>query len=304
MANIRDIAKKTGYSVSTISRVINEYPYIKEEKRQKVLAVMKELNYIPNKTAQNLSHGKTKNVGVILPFTNHAYYDQLLNGIIKEAFLHSYKITLLPTNYDPALEQQYLNQFAAKEFDGLIITTMANKPQFYEDYLSYGPIVFCQDVHLENASCVFIDLASSLYEALLYLKEQGVKKLGVTLGRSKKISQDSVLIERLSRKVFPDFDSDNIFWDCFSAEDGLQAATFFAERKVDGILANGDEVAAVILRNYSTPKVVGRENLLISEVMNFSSIDHHLKDCGRQAFQLFYQGNLEKICLPYKLIRR
>lgn len=304
MANIRDIAKATGYSVSTISRVINDYPYIKEEKRQKVLAVMKEMNYIPNKTAQNLSHGKTKNVGVILPFVNHPYYDQLLNGIIKEAFLHSYKITLLPTNYDPVLERQYLNQFAAKEFDGLIITTMANKPQVYEEYLPYSPIIFCQNVQLANASCVYIDLASSIREALQYLKEQGVRKLGITLGRSKKISQESVLVERLSHEVFPDFDPANIFWDCFSAEDGLQAAPFFAEREVDGILTNGDEVAAIILRNYPTPIVVGRENLLISEVMNFSTIDHQVGDCGRKAFQLFYQRSQEKICLPYTLIKR
>lgn len=304
MANIRDIAKKTGYSVSTISRVINNYPYIKEEKRQKVLAVMKELNYVPNKTAQNLSHGETKNIGVVLPFTNHPYYTKLLSGIMEEAFLHSYKITLLPTNYNPDLEKDYLDQFAAKEFDGVIITTMANRPDFYCDYLTYGSVVFCQKINLENVGCVYIDMESSIHEALLYLKERGVKKLGVTLGRSKKISQDSVLIERLSYKVFPDFDPENIFWDCFSGEDGPEAAEFFAKKQVDGILVNSDELAAVILRNYPTPVVVGRENLLISEVMNFSSIDHHLIDCGRQAFQLFFQKRQDKICLPYELVQR
>lgn len=304
MANIRDIAKKTGYSISTISRVINDYPYIKEEKRQKVLSVMKELNYVPNKTAQNLSHGETKNIGVVLPFTDHPYYNKLLSGIMNEAFLYSYKITLLPTNYNPKLEKIYLDQFAAKEFDGLIITTMANRPDFYRDYLNYGPVVFCQKISLKDVGCVYIDLESSILEALTYLKQRGVKKLGVTLGRSKKISQDSVLIEKLSYQVFPDFDSSNIFWDCFSGEDGPQAAEFFAKKKVDGLLVNSDELAAVILRHYPTPLVVGRENLLISEVMNFSSIDHHLTDCGRIAFQLFYQKKSDKICLPYELIRR
>ena len=73
MANIRDIAKMTGYSVSTVSRVINNHPYVDEKKREQILAVMKELNYVPNRSAQNLSYGKTKNIGVILPFINHAY---------------------------------------------------------------------------------------------------------------------------------------------------------------------------------------------------------------------------------------
>lgn len=65
MANIRDIAKITGYSVSTISRVINNHPYVDDKKREKVLKVMAELNYVPNRSAQNLSFGKTKNIGVI-----------------------------------------------------------------------------------------------------------------------------------------------------------------------------------------------------------------------------------------------
>lgn len=59
MANIRDIARLTGYSVSTVSRVINNNPYVSEEKRRKILAVMKEVNYIPNYTARALSVGKT-----------------------------------------------------------------------------------------------------------------------------------------------------------------------------------------------------------------------------------------------------
>ncbi|GCF94053.1 LacI family transcriptional regulator [Enterococcus florum] len=307
MANIRDVAKATGYSVSTISRVINNYPYVKEEKRQHVLKVMDELNYIPNKTAQNLSHGETKNIGVIIPFTNHPYFDQLLNGIIREAFLHSYKITLLPTNYDQELEKIYLEQFAAKEFDGLIVTTKANPSDVFKPYLTYGTIVFCQNVSLDNVGSVYIDLASSIPEALHFMKEQGVKNLGVTLGRSKRISRNSKLIQKSCKEIFPDFDPNNIFWDCFVREDGVQAAAFFVEKEVDGILTIGDEVAAVILQHYSDalrPMIVGRENLLISEVMNFSTIDHHLDACGRKAFQLFYTKEITRIKLPYTLIKR
>ena len=57
MANIRDIAKLTGYSVSTISRVINNNPYVDEQKRQEILRVMEQVNYIPNHTARVLSSG-------------------------------------------------------------------------------------------------------------------------------------------------------------------------------------------------------------------------------------------------------
>lgn len=60
MSNIRDIAKEAGVSVTTVSRVINNHPYVTEEKRNKVMQTMKTLNYIPNHLAVNLSRGKIR----------------------------------------------------------------------------------------------------------------------------------------------------------------------------------------------------------------------------------------------------
>ena len=66
---------------------INQHPYVDEaQTNREVLKVIKELNYVPNANARQLSSGKTKNIGVILPYTNHPYFDQLLSGIIEVAF--------------------------------------------------------------------------------------------------------------------------------------------------------------------------------------------------------------------------
>ncbi|MDT2661421.1 LacI family DNA-binding transcriptional regulator [Enterococcus hulanensis] len=306
MANIRDIAKITGYSVSTISRVINNHPYVDDKKRAKVLEVMAELNYVPNRSAQNLSYGKTKNIGVILPFVNHDYYDQMLSGIMQAAFDHGYQISLLPTNYDQKLEKRYLAEFSKRSFDGLIVTTKANSIQVFLDYLQYGPIIFCEEIPNADVSCVYINLKNSLKEAFSYLKERGVTHPGMTLGRSKNISHNSELSIRIAKEIYPDFDEANIFWDCIVAEDGIQAARFFKKQKVDGILTFGDSIAATILQQYKTnkPLVIGRENLLISEVMGFSTIDHHLAECGKKAFETFYHHKQEKICIPHHFIKR
>lgn len=306
MANIRDIAKLTGYSVSTISRVINNHPYVDDEKRAKVLEVMTELNYVPNRSAQNLSYGKTKNIGVILPFVNHAYYDQMLSGILQAAFDHGYQISLLPTNYDQALEKRYLEEFAKRSFDGLIVTTKSNPIKEFFDYFQYGPIIFCEEIPNADVSCVYINLKQSLREAFSYIKEKGIKRPGMTLGRSKNISHNSRFSIRIAKEVYPDFDEANIFWDCIMASDGIQAARFFKEQKVDGILTFGDDIAATILQQYRTnkPLVIGRENLLISEVMGFSTLDHHLPECGKKSFEAFYHNKHEKICVPHDFIKR
>lgn len=307
MANIRDIAKQTGYSVSTISRVINDYPYVDEKKRKHVLAVMKELNYVPNSTARHLSYGKNRNIGVILPFTNHSYFDQVLSGIMQEAFLSNYKVTLLPTNYDAEVELAYLSQFVAKEFDGLIITSRANTIETLLPYQKYGPIVFCEEIKDVEASCVYINRKESVREGLMYLKNQGFTRIGVTLGRSRKLSQNSKITVQLCHELFPEFDEEDVFWDCIHYEDGFQAEEFFTKRGIEAIFCNGDDVAAGILkanpsRAYSS--IVGRDNLLASELMQFSTIDHHLQLCGKTAFQQFIENKKEKISIPYTFIIR
>ncbi|WP_427814361.1 LacI family DNA-binding transcriptional regulator [Enterococcus sp. 22-H-5-01] len=307
MANIRDIAKMTGYSVSTVSRVINNHPYVDEKKREQILAVMKELNYVPNRSAQNLSYGKTKNIGVILPFINHAYYDQMLNGIMEAAFEHHYRVTLLPTDYDPQLEQRYLEEFSTKMYDGLIVTTKSNPIEAFKDYHRYGPIIFCENIPDADVSCVYYNLDNSLREAFTFLKAHGVQHVGITLGRSKNISHNSKVTLQVVKEVFPQFNEQNIFWDCcVHGQDGEKAAAFFKKRKVDGILTNGDEVAAIILEQYgnSAPLVVGRENILVSRLLGFSSIDHHLTEIGQRAFNAFFENKKEKICIQHDFIER
>ncbi|MDT2736934.1 LacI family DNA-binding transcriptional regulator [Enterococcus pseudoavium] len=306
MANIRDIAKITGYSVSTISRVINHHPYVDDQKRARVLEVMTELNYVPNRSAQNLSYGRTKNIGVILPFVNHDYYDQLLSGIMQAAFDHGYQISLLPTNYDQELEKRYLVDFSKRSFDGLIVTTKANSIRAFLDYLQYGPIIFCEEIPNADVSCVYINLKKSIKEAFAYMKENGVVNPGMTLGRSKNISHNSEFSIQKAKEIYPNFNEANIFWDCIVPEDGIQGAVFFKKRKVDGILTFGDTIAATILQQYegNKPLVIGRENLLISEVMGFSTIDHHLAEYGKKAFEAFYYDKHEKTCVPHHFTKR
>lgn len=71
MPNIKDIAKIAGVSVSTVSRVLNNHPYVSEEKKDAVRRAMEACNYQPNINAVHLSKGETFLIGVVVPFTNH-----------------------------------------------------------------------------------------------------------------------------------------------------------------------------------------------------------------------------------------
>ena len=74
MATLKDVAKASGLTVGTVSRVLNNRGYISDKTREKVYQVMKELNYQPNETARALSKQKSNTIGVILPNIEHPYF--------------------------------------------------------------------------------------------------------------------------------------------------------------------------------------------------------------------------------------
>ena len=78
MTNIRKIAELAGVSVSTVSRVLNNHPYVNEQKRKEILAIIEELNYTQNVNAIHLVKGKTNVIGVLLPHVNDQYYSAII----------------------------------------------------------------------------------------------------------------------------------------------------------------------------------------------------------------------------------
>src|SRR4051812_29456496 len=184
MTNIRDLAKIAGVSVTTVSRVLNNHPYVSEEKRHKVLAAIKESNYQPNINAVHLSMGKTFLVGVVVPFIDHPYFSLLIKGIAAEALRHNYKLVLFQTNYEKDKELEALQMIKQKQIDGLIICSRISGWALIEEYLSYGPITLCEDTRGRDVSSTFVDHYQGFMTALEYLYQKGHRKIGYCIYRS------------------------------------------------------------------------------------------------------------------------
>jgi DNA-binding LacI/PurR family transcriptional regulator len=121
MANIKDLAKMAGVSKTTVSRVLNNHPYVSEVKKNAVLEAIQSTNYQKNINAVHLSKGNTQLMGVVLPFSDHPYFAQLLKGIAKQAFNHNYKLVLFQTDYIESKEREALQMLKQKQIDSLII---------------------------------------------------------------------------------------------------------------------------------------------------------------------------------------
>ncbi|MCU0488619.1 MAG: LacI family transcriptional regulator [Anaerolineales bacterium] len=93
-ATIRDVARLAGVGLGTVSRVLNASPGVSEATRQRVLAAIDELNFVPNPAARKLSVGRTLNIAVIVPYFTRPSFIERLRGIESRLSKSEYNLTL------------------------------------------------------------------------------------------------------------------------------------------------------------------------------------------------------------------
>lgn len=108
MATIKDVAKKAGVSVCTVSRAIAGKGYIKQETRERIMEVVEELGYAPNKTAVSLKTGQTNLLALVVPSIRNVYYPKLARYVQNYANEKGYMMLLCSTDYKVEKEKEFL----------------------------------------------------------------------------------------------------------------------------------------------------------------------------------------------------
>lgn len=126
MVTIKDVAKATGVSPSTVSRVIADHPRISEATKRKVRKAMKEMGYHPNISARNLVSKKTKSIGVIMPSSadkalQNPFFPEVLRGIGSVAHKKEYSITLSTGTTNEEIYQEVKRMVYGQYVDGIIL---------------------------------------------------------------------------------------------------------------------------------------------------------------------------------------
>ena len=121
MANIKDVAKEAGVSVTTVSRVMNDRGYISEKTRKKVYDAMEKIGYHPNELAKNFFRQKTNIIGLILPDISISFYAEETKYIEEYLYKNGYKLMLCNAYNSKEREKEYINMLQRNKVDGIII---------------------------------------------------------------------------------------------------------------------------------------------------------------------------------------
>ena len=189
MINIRDIARIAGVGVSTVSRVINNHPDVKEQTRERVLEVIRENNYIPNNSARNLKKNSSNNIGVLIKGVFNPFFSEMLDLISKRISKAGYSMILEHHDYLSDDEMNNLiSMIKEKRLQGVIclggnFTEVKNND--FDDI--NVPVVLTSVNHkygkeFSNFSSVSIDNEKSAYSATKYLIDCGHKDIVLMLG--------------------------------------------------------------------------------------------------------------------------
>ncbi|KOY76569.1 Catabolite control protein A [Apilactobacillus kunkeei] len=322
---IYDVARESGVSMATVSRVLNGNSNVRQATKEKVLKVIDDLDYRPNAVARGLASKKTTTVGVIIPDVTDGYFSSLARGIDDIATMYKYNIILANSDDNPDKEASVLNTLLSKQVDGIIFMGNEINDDLRADFKrSDCPIVLAGSVDINNSvPSVNIDYTDAVKNETERLIKNGNSRIAFASGSMK---QDVNKEYRLKGYVSAlenngiKFDEKLVFETKGTYEDGYDLAEQIINDKITAAVATNDELAAGILngmtdRGVSVPQdfeLFTSNNTKLAKMMRpqLSSITQPLYDIGAVAMRLLTKiMNKEEIdnryvVLGYEIVER
>jgi len=181
-----DVAAHAGVSIKTVSNVINNWPYVTEETRQKVLAAIEAIGYRPNHTARSLVTGKTKAIGVLVPDVSNPFFGTAIRACEEALVDDGYSLFLCNTNEDAERERYYLEQLLSRGVDGLILWGSRLSPSELEEIIDASRALVTVELGEEptrpNHTCINVDNRGGSRMATEHLLSEGHRRIGHLAG--------------------------------------------------------------------------------------------------------------------------
>ena len=269
---MKDIARKFGISVATVSRALKDSPRISEQRRREIQQYAREHNFYPNAIGEALRHSRVmpqRVIGVIVPEFTHYYFSSILTGIEEAAAVRGYRIMVALSGEQYEREAHICENFLRYKVCGVIVSQAKDtkNDDHYERLIDAGiPIVFydriCTGV---NASRVVVDDYMGAFKAVTHLIETGCKRIAFYGGPLQlEISKNRFngYKDALLKNGIPI--DDNIIRICDNRADAeiLTPTLMALDTPPDGFFAVNDDTAIGILytvkhAGYRVPEDIG-----------------------------------------------
>lgn len=244
-ATIKDIAKRTGLGLATISKYLNG-GNVREENRKAIEQAIKELDFRVNEFARGLKTSKSKTIGVIIPELSNLFCTNIITIIEDILRQKGYAIIVCDCRTDEKLEYEATEFLINKMVDGIISMPVSSDGKYLELPLAKGIPVVLIDRKVEEYSvdAVVVDNVSASENAVDYLMKNGHKNIGIICGPKDVFTSEQRLLGYyqafVKRGILPK--ERLIAYGSYTVESGYEC--------LKHLMTENKEMSAVFVTNY------------------------------------------------------
>jgi len=253
MIRLVDIAARVGVSVMTVSKALRDRPDVSAATRARIKQAAKEMGYVPDSAALGLRLGTTKLIGLVIPATTNPIFARIVLAIEERASELGYEVLLMHTQNLIEREEACLRRLLSRRVDGILVAPvyrMESEARIYRELeasktpvVLLGPPAACCSQFVSVQSD---DLPAS-FAATEYLLQLGHQRIAYLAGPLPAMWAQERFegYRRAHREVGGEVDDCLVFHAGSTIEDGVKAATQFANEKcaATAVLAVNDLVA-------------------------------------------------------------
>lgn len=131
-ATIEDVARLTGYSTTTVSRVFNNSAKVAAKTRHAIEAAMNEIGYVPDHAARMLATSSSRSIGIVVPTIENKTYATGIMALQQRLRDSGYTLLISSSEYDQDQEMEEVRTMVSRGVDGLVLVGAIHRPELLE----------------------------------------------------------------------------------------------------------------------------------------------------------------------------
>jgi LacI family transcriptional regulator len=300
-ASIRDVARRAGVSIATVSRAVNHIPTVDPDLAKRVWKAIEEVGYLPNTQARALVSGRSRMLGLIVSEITNPFFPELVQEFENLAVAQGYEVLIGSTNYDPERTESLVSRMLQRNVDGVAVMTFGIEEELIQKLVEREfPLVFVDaGPNLPNIRVLKVDYAEGIRQAVQHLAALGHRNISFISGplrlRSAMARRDAFL--KSMAQIGLHVPIEDLVEGDHSMEGGIAAAEKLLElsEMPTAIVCSNDQTAVGVLHAlyrtaYSVPRdvsVVGFDDIHLAQFIlpPLTTVQMSCKDLAAAAIE-------------------
>jgi LacI family transcriptional regulator len=187
---MKEVAERAGVSISTVSHVLNKTRPVAPQTRERVLGIVRELNYYKNAFGRRLARGKGDAVGLIISDIENPFFPELIRNFETAAVEGSLDTLICTTHYNTERSQHAVRRMIENRVQGVAVMTSQLNPALVDELVAADiPVVRLDAGPAGRArSNIRVDYSTGAAEAARHLRDLGHRRIGFIAGPHQRVS--------------------------------------------------------------------------------------------------------------------